>query len=183
VTRVAWTWGSTPAERREVFPCDQLLPDATDALFRATTVRAPPAGAFRWLCQLRVAPYSYDWLDNLGRPSPRHLTPGLEHLAVGQRVMTIFELAAFEPDRHLTLWMLGTRARAIFGDIAVSYTVRPIAPASSRFVVKLAMRHRHTVWHALMRRLLPWGDLIMMRRQLLTLAGLAERATTTDSPH
>jgi hypothetical protein len=175
VTLAAWTWGSTPAERGEVFPCDLLLPDATDAMFRATNVRAPPAVAFRWLCQLRVAPYSYDWLDNLGRQSPRRLTPGLEHLAVGQRVMTIFEVASFAADRHLTLWMRSARGRAIFGDFTISYTVRPTAPASCRFVVKVAMRHHRTAWHALMRRLLPWGDFIMMRRQLLTLARLAER--------
>jgi hypothetical protein len=175
MTPVAWTWGSTPAERAEAFPCDLLLPDATDAMFRATDVRAPSAMAFRWLCQLRVAPYSYDWLDNLGRRSPRRLTPGLARLAVGQRVMTIFEVASFEAGRHLTLRMVPARARAIFGDIAVSYTVRARAPALSRFVVKLIVRHRRTPGHALMRRLLPWGDLVMMRRQLRTLAQLAER--------
>jgi hypothetical protein len=40
--------------------------------------------------------------DNLGRRSPRELTPGLDQLQVGQRIMTIFHLASFEPDRHLS---------------------------------------------------------------------------------
>src|SRR5262249_6937940 len=75
---VAWpdtrTWGSTPAERRMQFPCDRHLPACDDALFRAVSVAAPAPLLFRWLCQLRVAPYSYDWLDNFGRRSPRQLT-------------------------------------------------------------------------------------------------------------
>jgi hypothetical protein len=53
------------------------------------TVHASPA-VVRWLCQLRAAPYAYDWLDNWGKQSPRQLIPGLENLKLGQTVMTIF---------------------------------------------------------------------------------------------
>src|SRR3989442_14397603 len=81
-------WGSTAAERAQPFPCAGLVPEPAAALFRAVDVAAPARVLFPWLCQLRVAPYSYDWIDNLGRQSPRRLTPGLERLALGQRVMT-----------------------------------------------------------------------------------------------
>src|SRR5260221_260239 len=80
------TWGSTAEERRATFACDRHLPRHDDALFRAVTVAAPAALLFRWLGQLRVAPYSYDWIDNFGRRSPRQLTAGLDDLRVGQPV-------------------------------------------------------------------------------------------------
>jgi len=41
---------------------------------------------------MRIAPYSYDGIDNLGCESPRVLIPGLDELAIGQKVM-IGELA------------------------------------------------------------------------------------------
>jgi hypothetical protein len=172
---IASTWGSTPAERLAYFPCDRYLPRADGAYFRAVDVLAPTAVVFRWLCQLKVAPYSYDWLDNGGRRSPRELTPGLEQLARGQRVMGIFELVEFAPDRHLTLVLASPRARAIYGDIAVSYVARPETERSCRLVAKLLVRYPARGPWSGMRRLLPWGDLLMMRKQLLTLKQLAER--------
>ena len=100
---LASTWGMTAAERTLSFPCDRYLSLFDAAYFRAVPVRAPASIVFRWLCQLRVAPYSYDWIDNGGHPSPRELIPGLDQLQVGQSVMTIFQLVDFEPNRHLTL--------------------------------------------------------------------------------
>lgn len=64
------TWGSAAQERQLDFACDGLVAEPNDALYRAQTVNAPPALLFRWLCQIRAAPYSYDWIDNLGRQSP-----------------------------------------------------------------------------------------------------------------
>jgi hypothetical protein len=122
---------------------------------------------------LRAAPYSYDWIDNFGRQSPRQLTPGLEELEVGQRVMTIFRLVEFEIDRHLTLLM---RDSPVFGTVAGTYAVIPRNDRRCRLVVKLLVRYpRATVPRLLGRALLPTGDLIMMRKQLRTLKKLAER--------
>jgi hypothetical protein len=167
------TWGSTPQERELEFACDRFVADPNDALYRALTVNAPPALLFRWLCQLRAAPYSYDWIDNLGRRSPRSLTPGLDRLQVGQRIMTVFRLAAFEPDSHITAVL--DRPGALFGDLAVTYLIVPEAEERCRLVVKIAVAYPRTPIGAAMRVLLPPGDLVMMRKQLLTLRKLAER--------
>jgi hypothetical protein len=148
------------------------LPDADEALFRAAT--SPRRRGRPWLCQLKAAPYSYDWIDNRGSRSPRELTPGLEQLAVGQRVMGLFELVAFEPDRHLTAVLRARGTRELFGELAASYVVVPRGPARARLVVKLVIRWAHGPLAWAMRPLLAWGDLVMMRRQLLTLKALAE---------
>ena len=71
VCALGLNWGASVAERRVPLPCNELLPDARTRCDRAISVDAPAAVLFRWLCQLRVAPYSYDLLDNLGRRSPR----------------------------------------------------------------------------------------------------------------
>jgi hypothetical protein len=172
---IAATWGSTPAEREMHFPCDAYLSHANEVLYRAVTVRAPPAIVYRWLCQLRIAPYSYDWIDNIGRTSPRELTPGLERLERGQRVMTIFTLVDFQPGRHLTLLLTRRFAVRLFGDIAASYVVVPQADGA-RLVAKLRVASPG-VLGAIRTRLLAWGDLVMMRKQLLTLKELAEQTT------
>lgn len=171
------TWGTEEAERRLPFPCDHYVERADAAYFRGITVHAAPAILFRWLCQLRVAPYSYDWIDNGGRRSPPMLTPGLEQLAVGQSVMRIFSLVEFAKDRHLTLRIKhGTGAFSLFGDLAVTYLIVPEDAARSRLLVKLVVRYPPGFKGALMRWGLPWGDLVMMRRQLLNLRKLAERS-------
>ncbi|MET0910872.1 MAG: hypothetical protein ABWZ99_15510, partial [Ilumatobacteraceae bacterium] len=66
----AMDWGSTPEERAASYPCEAFVPDAKIAVYRAIDIDAPVTVVYRWLCQLRKAPYSYDLLDNLGRRSP-----------------------------------------------------------------------------------------------------------------
>jgi hypothetical protein len=180
ISTIVFDWGTTPAERVLPFPCDGYLAGADTAYFRAVDVRAPAATLFRWLCQLKAAPYSYDWLDNSGRRSPRQLIPGLDQLAPGQRVMRIFDLVEFEHDRHLTLVLVKPRAVMLFGEIACSYTVVPQSERTCRLVVKMLVRYPPRGRWALMRWILPWGDLIMMRKQLLTLARLAERTLNEE---
>jgi hypothetical protein len=132
---------------------------------------------------LKAAPYSYDWLDNFGRQSPRTLTPGLERLAVGQHVMMLFELVEFEIDRHITGVTLPTIGERLFGRIACSYVVvpRPTRDSAgrggnSRLLVKLLARRSRGPLGSIMSYVLPWGDLVMMRRQLYNLRDLAEQS-------
>jgi hypothetical protein len=153
-------WGATPSERAAPLRCDWLVSDASFQADRALSINASPAIVFSWLCQLRAAPYSYDSLDNLGRRSPRQRTPGLEQLEIGQRFMAIFKLQSFVDCEQITL-----RTKRV----AVTYAVRPLDGG--------ARLHARVLFEV------PWvigqvaalGDLVMMRKQLLTLRSFAER--------
>lgn len=172
---VAHTWGTSPEERALAFPGDRIESPAWQSLFRGVSIDAPAVLAFRWLCQLRAAPYSYDWIDNHGRRSPRTLTPGLEQLAVGQTVMGIFRLESFEEPVHLTLVTPeGGRGEQLFGQMRCTYWVRPANDASVRLLVKLRLAPTQGALSRFAKAALGWGDLVMMRRQLLNLKALAE---------
>jgi hypothetical protein len=175
---VATAWGAGAAERAAAYPCDEIVPDPAEAWFRAVTVRASRPVVFRWLCQLRVAPYSYDLLDNGGRRSPRTLTPGLERPVTGERWMRIFTLVDFTPDEQVTLTMTAPKALTAFGPLTLSYALRDAGPGRTRLVVKLNLGERgDSLPHRLRRRALAWGDLVMMHRQLTNLRTLAERSS------
>ncbi len=75
-SETAQSWGVTDTERQTTYPCDAHAHEPYRRYLRAVDVNADAVLTFRWVCQLKVAPYSYDWIDQLGRRSPRTLTPG-----------------------------------------------------------------------------------------------------------
>ena len=85
--------------------------------------------------------------------------------------MRIFRLASFEDGHSITL----DSTTALFGRVVVTYRVVPVRARHSRLVVKLILSGRPGLRGYIARRLLPAGDLLMMRKQLLTLKALAER--------
>jgi len=76
--------------------------------------------------------------------------------------MTLFTLRSFVVDEQITLRSKG---------VAVTYAVRPEG-AGARLHVRVLFGGPGPV-----ARLLALGDLVMMRKQLLTLKSLAERET------
>ena len=171
------SWGIKPEERKLQFPYDSYPVDFDAILYRGVTIHAPAEIVFRWLCQMRVAPYSYDWIDNLGRQSPRYLIPGLERLELGQKMMG-FELIDFKTDQHQTL----RGKSSIFGEVVGSYLIVPQSHDTCRLLVKLVIRYPRGVIGFVMSLLLSWGDMVMMRRQLLNFKALSEQTYRKLSP-
>lgn len=171
---IGTNWGATAEERAAQLPCDELMPAAV-SFDRAISIDAPPAIVFAWLCQLRVAPYSYDVLDNTGRRSPRVRSDDLTDLAVGQPFVRIFgrtyvfELASFAPNEHITLQPRTGSAMSRFGAVSNTYAVRPEG-SGARLHVRVLF---DGPW--LIGQTLALVNLLMMRKQLLVLKSLAER--------
>lgn len=163
-----WVWGdagsTSPLRAPEGY-------DGRRAV-RAVPVAAPPEIVFRWLTQMAVAPYSYDLVDNRGRRSPRRLLDGCEP-EVGRVMMEIFTLTAVEPDRLLELQMSAPGALRVFGRIAVVYRTLP-EHGGTRLRCDVFLPPESGVG-TLRNHLLAWGDLVMMRKQLLTFKALSER--------
>jgi hypothetical protein len=158
-------WGVTQAEVARRYACDDLVPDPALEVWRGVTVQVGPEAVWPWVTQIRLAPYSYDWIDNLGRRSPPKLQ-GLPEPVVGEPFISSVgrsfgEVLAVDPGAQLTGEILGA---------VMSYVVAPAEDGHTRLLLKLVLRRGRVI-----APLLSVGDLIMARRQLLNLAQLAER--------
>jgi proline iminopeptidase len=104
-------WGATAEERSRPLPGDGLIPGERATCTMAATIAAPPVAVWPWLAQMgtdRAGWYSFDRLDNGGRPSADTLDPRWTRVAEGDRMTTVpgrswFDVAHVEPNRSLVL--------------------------------------------------------------------------------
>lgn len=79
-------WGATDEEVTGPYPGADLVPGGESGGAMAVTIDAPPDQVWPWLVQLggdRGGWYSWDHLDNAGRPSARRVHPEWQDLALG----------------------------------------------------------------------------------------------------
>lgn len=162
-------WGVSDGETSRRYPCDGFVSEPVLQAWRGVRVGAPPEAVWPWVGQVRLAPYSYDWIDNRGRRSPRELERlpepevGERFTAVGGRALG--QIVSVETGEQLTGTIMGA---------FMSYVLVPQDDGATRLLLKVVMQTTRLAAVAL-----SVGDLIMSRRQLLNLKQLAERA---DSP-
>ena len=118
-------WGANDEEVAAPYPGAGIVPYGERGATMAVTIDVPPDQVWPWLVQLggdRAGWYSWDRLDNGGRPSAREVHPEWQDLAVGDSVkywrrggaVDAWQVAALEPNRFLGLHGLSDlRGRAL----------------------------------------------------------------------
>ena len=172
----AFSWGATRDEASRPMAGDELCPRPQLNATRAVTIAARPEDIWPWLAQWgwnRAGFYSYDLLDNLGRPSARQILPQFQRLQVGDWVPmggkitpdTAYQVARLEPGK-LMLWRKGGGTWL--------WLLEPGGAGHTRLITRLRSRYRWTrptiVTELILMEI---GDPFMMRKCLL---GIKQRA-------
>lgn len=166
---IADRWGVTVDETLLHFPCDEWVKRPTLVAWRGVTVRTSAKDLWPWVTQVRLAPYSYDWIDNLGRRSPQAVV-ALPAPIVGENFTSVAgkkvgRILSVDQCHHVT----GRIAGAVISYVLLQH---PDAP-TTRLIMKVT-----TELPRPLAPLLSLGDLVMARRQLLNWKHLAERSST-----
>ena len=169
-------WGATDEEVARAMPGDDVVKRPTFNATRAITIRARPEEIWPWIVQIgfgRAGFYSYDLLDNLGKPSADRIILELQQIEVGTWIPmsgkvteeTAFRVMAFEPNQ----WMLWKKAASTWAWKLIS-----IDEEHTRLIIRLKCHYRWarpTILTDLI--LMEIGDFPMMRKCLL---GIEQRA-------
>ncbi len=106
-----------------------LLPDISHTecreLLRHIEIRAGASDVYSWIKQLRIAPYSYDFLDNRGSKSPGYVIENLPPLKINSHFLLAFHIFRFEENKF----------------IAGRFCV-PINPPVNRYVKEMFIEYR-----------------------------------------
>jgi hypothetical protein len=170
-------WGATRQEVTASMPGDDLVAVAPFTATRAITIDAPPERVWPWIVQVgyrRAGFYSYDLLDNLGRPSAEAILPAWQHPRCGDLAApmtspptddTSFRVAQIEEPVSL-VWAKP--------DSSWAWTLTALPGARTRLVTRLKQRYRPTPSVLITIILAEFGDFAMMREMLLGIRRRAE---------
>ncbi len=145
-------------EQQRAMPGDGLVPEPMFTVTHAITIDAPPERVWPWLSQMgssRGGWYSYDRIDNGGRPSADRVLDEYQQLTPGAILpclpgaSDVFVVAVVEPPRDLILTVPGAHGPVTSWE----HLVESMEPGRSRLIVrgrvaggwKQMAREAHTV--------------------------------------
>jgi proline iminopeptidase len=195
-----WRWHATRPEKQRALPGGDLIPEAKSPSTHGISIAAPPDAVWPWLVQMgcdRAGWYSWDRLDNAGRPSADRILPEYQGTTVGdvlpsqsgrREAFVVLELAA---PRHLTLgaylrfpelkqlpWNEPPPQRFIRASWV--FLLEPVE-GGTRLLVRGCGINRLRWLSLLLAAFFGPAHVIMQRKQLLNLKARAERSMPAGS--
>lgn len=172
----AHSWGIRKREKDLVFDCDEIGCDSDPecTMYRGITINASAEVIFRWLCQLRFSSCSYDLMRSSTKKTLQKTLFSQPALEKGQILMDIFEVVRFEINTKISLSIIPDTGYPL-EELVASYLIVEAEGNGNRLLCKATMKYKESLFGRLAKRLLPWGDLIMIRKQFLNVKQLAER--------
>jgi hypothetical protein len=191
----AWRWHATRQESKRDLPGDGQIPEARNPATHGITIEASREAVWPWLVQMgceRAGWYSWDRLDNGGRPSAERLVPELQATKVGEVLparpghpegFEVLELEAPETFVLGTYFNYTKLAQLEWSEARPSrflratwvFVLEELGPARTRLLVRTRGLVRPIWLDLLMKAFFGPAHLIMQRKQLLNLKARAER--------
>jgi hypothetical protein len=176
------TWGATADEVGGTLPGDELVEHPTFDATRAITIAAEPEQIWPWLLQVgvtRAGWYSYDVLDNLGRPSARQILPEFQHIGVG-------DVVPLSPDGKqgphvLALDLPHSMTWGTLPDTTWLWMCVPRPDGTTRLITRIRAQYRWLSPTIAFSLLVEFADIWMIRRMLLNVRERAEASARAES--
>lgn len=171
------TWGAIALEASRRLPSDDLVLAPTFNATRAITIDAPPEQVWPWIVQMgltRAGWYSYDLLDNLGRPSARRIIPELQDLRPGDTVPM-----SLDGKQGMRVHSVDAPRSMVWGEpggTTWAWQLDETDTGATRLITRVRSRYRWLSPSIAFSVLVEFGDIWMMRKMLLNLRDRASSA-------
>ncbi|HOD06088.1 MAG TPA: hypothetical protein PKH92_13670 [Anaerolineaceae bacterium] len=170
-------WGATNDEIKRSMPGDDIVAEPSFNATRAVSINAPAETIYPWIVQMgvgRAGWYSYDLLDNLGRPSAEVILPAHQNRQIG-------DVVPMSPDGKQGMWVKDFSNNKWMlwwdkiGENSWVWEIYAEGEAHSRLVTRVRVKYRWFSPTILFNLLIEFCDIIMMRKCML---GIKRRAET-----
>lgn len=169
-------WGATDEEVTRSMPGDEIVERPTFNATRGVGIHAGPEDIWPWIVQMgfgRAGWYSYDWIDNLGRPSAEEILPEMQRLEVG-------DLIPMSPDQKMGVWVKDFETHQWMlwwdkkGGTTWCWGLYPKNEGYTRLITRVRIKYNWFSPSIFFCLLMDVGDIIMMRKCMLGIKRRAE---------
>ncbi len=170
-------WGARDDEIKRSVPGDDIVSEPSFNATRTVSINAPAENIYPWIVQMgvgRAGWYSYDLLDNLGRPSAEVILPAHQNIHVG-------DVVPMSPDGKQGMWVKDFKDNEWMlwwdkkGDSTWAWGIYSEGDAYSRLVTRVRVKYRWLLPAILFSLIIEFFDIMMM---IKCMKGIKRRAET-----